>query len=43
MRAEMPQGSVLAMFLILSGAARFLVEFIRINLESILDCRMRSC
>jgi phosphatidylglycerol:prolipoprotein diacylglycerol transferase len=30
-RAEMPRGSVLAMFLILSGAARFLVEFIRIN------------
>jgi phosphatidylglycerol:prolipoprotein diacylglycerol transferase len=30
-RGEMPQGSGLALFLILSGAARFLVEFIRIN------------
>ncbi|MCU1311827.1 MAG: Prolipoprotein diacylglyceryl transferase [Candidatus Angelobacter sp.] len=30
-RAEMPQGIILAAFLILSGLARFLVEFIRIN------------
>src|SRR6266481_8007962 len=30
-RAEMPQGIVLGAFLILSGLARFLVEFIRIN------------
>jgi phosphatidylglycerol:prolipoprotein diacylglycerol transferase len=30
-RAEMPQGIVLAAFLVFSGLARFLVEFIRIN------------